>query len=314
MPLCEIRTLKDHGLDLHISKGGDRVKRLYVIARYAAASLIMFYGFAKLNGSQFTILDSELDKPMGTVSGFWLTWYFFGYSTIYGAFIALAQISGAILLMFRKTTLLGSCLLLPLIVNIILIDIFYAIDLGALLVAVLIMSALLFIIYMHRQELIALFWTTQNSLFPNRQSAPQWTATIKYIVCAILIIVPAAMTYWVANYNNRSPTPLDGAWDVVSVAPVSTSAGEIPSAIFFEHNRASLCVFKYPNQKYVAHYFEVDPAKRAVTIWDHWRRKGDKIFEGQYEFDGMRLSLRGKFANGSEDTTVKLQWRDVRRE
>ena len=36
------------------------MKPLYVAARYVAALLLLFYGFAKLNGSQFTILDSEL--------------------------------------------------------------------------------------------------------------------------------------------------------------------------------------------------------------------------------------------------------------
>jgi hypothetical protein len=43
--------------------------------RCFAAFVVLVYAFAKINGSQFTILDSELDKPMGEVSGFWLTWY-----------------------------------------------------------------------------------------------------------------------------------------------------------------------------------------------------------------------------------------------
>jgi hypothetical protein len=69
---------------------GGETKALYIIARYSAAFAILFYGFAKLNGSQFTVLGSELDKPMGQVSGFWLTWYYFGYSRIYGDLIAWA--------------------------------------------------------------------------------------------------------------------------------------------------------------------------------------------------------------------------------
>ncbi|PYS27157.1 MAG: hypothetical protein DMF75_20930, partial [Acidobacteria bacterium] len=52
----------------------------YRALRFFVAAFIILYGFAKLNGSQFTILASELDKPMGQVSGFWLTWYYFGYS------------------------------------------------------------------------------------------------------------------------------------------------------------------------------------------------------------------------------------------
>ena len=43
------------------------------VARWLAAVVMIAYGFAKLNGSQFTVLDSELSKPMNEVSGFWLT-------------------------------------------------------------------------------------------------------------------------------------------------------------------------------------------------------------------------------------------------
>src|SRR5947209_5464086 len=121
----------------------DQMKSIYIASRSVASFLILFYGFAKLNGSQFTVLASELDKPLGQVSGFWLTWYYFGYSPIYGNIIALVQILGGVLLMFRKTTLLGSCLLLPIITNIILVDIFYRIDWGALLIALIIEATLI---------------------------------------------------------------------------------------------------------------------------------------------------------------------------
>jgi hypothetical protein len=53
--------------------------------RWVAVVLCIVYGFAKLTGAQFTILDSELTRPLGQVSGFWLTWYYFGFSPIYGS-------------------------------------------------------------------------------------------------------------------------------------------------------------------------------------------------------------------------------------
>ncbi|MEV6862818.1 hypothetical protein AB0M44_17690 [Streptosporangium subroseum] len=33
---------------------------------------------------------------------------------------------------------------------------------------------------------------------------------------ALLLAVPASCSYYLANYNNRSPTPLDGTWDVTA--------------------------------------------------------------------------------------------------
>src|SRR5256884_5295403 len=145
------------------------MKWFYRALRFFVASFIILYGFAKLNGSQFTILASELDKPMGQVSGFWLTWYYFGYSSVYGNLIGLAQVAGGVLLMFRKTVLLGSCLLLPIVANIILIDIFYRIAIDALLIALLMEFALIAILMFHKQELLEVFWSKQNSVFPRSE-------------------------------------------------------------------------------------------------------------------------------------------------
>lgn len=109
-------------------------------ARWIAAALCILYGFAKLNGSQFAVLDSELAGPLREVSGYWLTWYYFSYSPTYGTLIALIQIAGGILLTFRRTALLAALTLIPVFVNILLIDIFFRIAFGATVMALLILG------------------------------------------------------------------------------------------------------------------------------------------------------------------------------
>jgi hypothetical protein len=281
----------------------------YRILRYFVASFVLLYGFAKLNGSQFTILDSELDKPMGQVSGFWLTWYYFGYSAIYGNLIGLVQIAGGILLMFRKTTLLASCLLLPVIANIILIDIFYRIAPDALVVAILLELALLGILSFHKRELVELFWSKQNSAFPNQPVAKSLVFA-KYAVCALMIVAPAVFTYRVANYGNRLPTPIDGAWEVTSVSPQNAVAGDL-AEIFFERNRAWMCVFKRKDGSYMQHHFEVDTNKKTLSMWEEWLRKGNQIFTGTYELSGDELRISGKFGKNTEPTLLVLKKRKV---
>ena len=280
----------------------------YRLLRFGVAFLIISYGFAKLNGSQITILSSELDKPMGQVSGFWLTWYYFGYSPIYGNFIGIVQIVCGILLMFRKTTLLGSCVLFPMVANIVLIDLFYGVDLGALLAAILILLALLGIFSFHKEELLKLFWRNQNRVFPGPATPSRTWA--KNSVRVLLIAIPAIFMYWVANYNNRLPTPLDGAWDVVSVSPQSDSTSASISTIFFERNRAYMCVFKRRDGKYQEHHFEIDAQKRTITIWNEWLRKGKVIFAGTYEMNGNDLRVTGKFSEPLEETTMVLKRRN----
>jgi hypothetical protein len=144
------------------------------LLRYLSALVLFVYGFAKINGSQFTILDSKLDKPMGQVSGFWLTWYYFGFSHFYGTMLALVEIGAGVLLTFRRTTVLGACILVPMLANIILIDIFYSVDPGATGVAILLLAAMAGLIAPHRKELAALFWPPATSVAGSPWGSPVW--------------------------------------------------------------------------------------------------------------------------------------------
>lgn len=225
--------------------------------RYLVAFVLLVYGFAKINGSQFTILDSELDKPMGEVSGFWLTWYYFGYSQVYGMFIAALQVGGALLLTFQRTALLGACILLPVLANIILIDICYGVDPSATVVALLLLAGTIAVIAQRWTELTALFWPTRG-----RTGVSVLKVSATWAMRFAMVAVALGFTWWVANYNNRLPTSLDGAWDVVDVAPRSTTA-RFPEAIFFEHNRAYMVVFRTGRGRYDTHHFEIDASGSA---------------------------------------------------
>jgi hypothetical protein len=220
---------------------------------------------------------------------------------VYGTIIALTQGLGGVLLMFRRTTLLGSCLLLPVIGNIILIDIFFGVD--ALAVALFILGCLLFIVSHHHRDLIGVFWSKQNSVFPASQRHKLVLAA-KAVVCVLLIVLPFAMTYLVANYNNRRPTPIDGTWNLVERSP-NLEASTLPSVIFFERNQARLVVFKFEPMKYERHHFEVDSAKGTITIWEEWLRKGKTIFEGKYELSETQLVLHGHFAEQAGESTLR---------
>jgi hypothetical protein len=280
----------------------------YRCLRFFVSAFLLLYGFAKLNGAQFTVISSELDKPMGQVSGFWLTWYYFSYSPIYGNLIGIVQILGAVLLMFRKTTVLGACLLLPVIGNIFLINIFYQIDIATPIVSLLLFAAVVGILAFHKKELLEVFWTKQNRAFPDRPAA-KWTIFVSYALRVLMILVMAVFTYWTANYNNRLPTPLDGVWEVTSGSVQNDGTVSPLTAVFFERNRAYMCVFKRKDGSYEQHHFEVDPGQRTITIWKEWLRKGNRIFDGSYQLSGTALRLNGKFANSANETVLVLSKR-----
>ena len=99
-----------------------------LLFRYYIAYQMFSYASAKLLGTQFTVGPSTLDRPIGDLSGFELTWAYYGYSHTYGAFIAFAQIAAGVFLIFRPTVRLGLLLFLTVIGNIVMIDFFYNID------------------------------------------------------------------------------------------------------------------------------------------------------------------------------------------
>ncbi|MEP7354368.1 MAG: hypothetical protein ABI824_14170 [Acidobacteriota bacterium] len=267
--------------------------------------ILLVYGFAKINGSQFTILDSELDKPMGQVSGFWLTWNYFGYSTVYGTFLALSQIVGALLLTFQRTALLGACVLAPILVNIILIDACYGVGPDVTLIATLLLVGTLSIIWPRREELLAILWPATDDT-----SGSAWRSWLKWCVRAAMVSLAFGFTYWVANFNNRAPTPIDGAWDVVQVEP-SVAEGQLPATIFFEYNRASMAVFKSKDGVYKTHHFDVDRANSRVEISEKWEGKGTQIFDGTYTTSGTELKMTGVFRELG-NLTLDLRKRSVR--
>ena len=275
-------------------------QRFYTFLRYFVAAVVFWYGFAKLTGAQFTMLESELDKPLRDVSGFWLVWYFFGYSAIYGNFVALVQVAAGVLLLFRRTTLLGAAVLFGVLSNIVLVDIFYGVDLGALLAAVVLTGCLAFILWQHRAELIDLFWSRQNAVYadaPPHRTPP----AVRYAVRLALVAVALGGTYWIANYNNRAPTPLDGRWAVESARGIG---GEVPTTFYFERNRARMAVLRYGDD-WQRRHFEVDPETNQIGIWSEWLSKGDPVFSGRYGLDGDLLTLSGDW--GGADAEVVLR-------
>jgi hypothetical protein len=277
---------------------------VYLVLRYYAAFTLLGYGFAKIMGAQFTVLDSELAKPMGDVSGFWLTWYYFGYSPIYSNLIATFQIGGAILLCFGRTALLGALLLLPVMVNIIGVDLWiihFPWSNGALRNAIYVSIALLVVILFHARDV----W---NLLFRNRKYAVaifggyrHWIVGLQICLVTAMVAYSAHRAYWIANVNNRAPTPIDGAWRVIQTEPALSN---FPSWIYFEYNRAFMVVFRFPSGETAVHDFRVDGSQKTLTISEQWLWRGPELFKGRWERKGDLLKIKGTWLDGLEAGVV----------
>ncbi|AWS42747.1 hypothetical protein [Streptosporangium sp. 'caverna'] len=274
------QTAAEHDDEVTVPK--DR-RLLYQICRWTVAVILLQYGFAKLFGAQFTVLDSELDKPMGTVSGFWLTWYYFGYSPLFGNLLGLVQVGLGLALAFRRTTLLGAAGAAPLLAGITVLDVSYVIPYDAMLIALIGACCAGYLLWRHRRELAAVFWSDRNRAAS--RSRPRWAHAVLVV---LLLAVPASCSYYVANYNNRSPTPLDGVWNVTAGTFQPSGLPGPAERVYFEHNRAHQVVLR-SGQTWQTHHFEVDPATATIRIWRTWLSKGEQLLSGRYDLTGGRL-------------------------
>src|SRR5690242_12552410 len=100
--------------------------------RYLSAFLLFMYASSKLLGRQFTLPPEIALRPVGSLTGYQLAWFYYSHSHTYAAILGLIQLAGGALLLFRKTALLGAALMLPVMTNIVMINVFFRIAWGAM--------------------------------------------------------------------------------------------------------------------------------------------------------------------------------------
>ena len=184
---------------------------LHTIARYFLATIILMYAIAKIMGTQFSSAPSIFDKSIGELSGFELTWFFYGYSFWYGLFIASSQIIAAFLLFFKKTTRLGIVLYLSIMINILVLDLAYNIDSAIGMAIVLTLVALY--VFLSEFKVFYDFFIIKPPLFED-SDRPNWINKLrkfKFVYIAITIIGLFTMIY-VLKIKVLSMNEFYGAW------------------------------------------------------------------------------------------------------
>lgn len=163
--------------------------------RYISAFLLLLYASSKLLGKQFSVAPELALRPIGSLSGHQLAWYFYSYSHTYAILLGLIQLAGAALLLFRKTALLGAALLLPVITNILMINLFFFITWGATCTSTLIFVAMLAVLWRERQALLGVFWTHQDGEPAALRRRHRMIAAA--VVLSVIVLMAAG--FWLDN-------------------------------------------------------------------------------------------------------------------
>jgi len=160
-------------------------------ARIYVFIVLNLYGFGKMAGQQFYRkgkLPTEVaQQTLGEVGSFDLAWTFMGHSYFYILFIGLSQIIGAWLLLWNRTKLVGIAILLPILLNIIVIDMLFFDDgkYGAMASALLYFSLLIIILILNREKVLEIIRiTTKNTRSMSKESVSR-----KLVFASLLVIL-----------------------------------------------------------------------------------------------------------------------------
>ncbi|MDH7446622.1 DoxX family protein [Aquimarina sp. 2201CG14-23] len=159
--------------------------------RYFVAFFIFVYGAAK--PFQFGNRSDLPNTPVNELSGMELMWSFFGYSQTLPIIIGVLQVLGALLLLSQRTKIIGTLLLIPIMVNIVLFDVFYQVKTGATVNAIIFLMILLILLFFERNKMIQLFKILLSPSEKNPKRVPL------FITSAVL----AATLFFVYTYLQK---------------------------------------------------------------------------------------------------------------
>jgi uncharacterized membrane protein YphA (DoxX/SURF4 family) len=189
---------------------------LITIARYLLGLGILTYGISKLFNYQFQVSAWTYDHPLIQASGRMLTWAFLGYQPLFQFLLGVSETIPGLLLLSRRTWRLGALLLLPVILNVVLMN--FSMDLWQdtkIISAVLLLLNLFLVacdLRLYRSFLAQL--TPPPLPFRNRRL--QIAAT----VAAVLIPIAAMSWFWISEEVPANRTMAEIA-DLVGVRQIN---------------------------------------------------------------------------------------------
>jgi len=134
------------------------------LIRYGVAFDLATFGWEKIFHLQLVMPLSKLDAPFSSFTSQEVFWTFFSHSYPMSCIIAAFQITGAMLLLFHRTRLAGVFILLPVLANILMMDIFYQIGISVVIHASIMMAGTLYFLFIEFNRLKEFFFNAKDQL------------------------------------------------------------------------------------------------------------------------------------------------------
>ncbi|GEP52173.1 hypothetical protein FNO01nite_28450 [Flavobacterium noncentrifugens] len=260
---------------------------------FVAIDLCMFAS-RKIFHLQFYAPEGLTDKVASSLSGEQLTIVYFSHSYAFGLIIAVMQICGSLLLLFRRTRLLGAFVLFPVVANIILIDIFYDVETGALIQAIVIGLALLYLFFMEWKNIFEFFFSR------NRQA--KVSGFVRFGLALLrfsTVAIPMVICFILYDYPNRHPE-ISGRYEVSKLninhreIDLKSCSDSMLTKVYFDDNHDVVFERNSLKRWRVGHFSYNKQNRSMKVIWRYPKGFHDTLWATLSAKDKQRnLTLSG---------------------
>lgn len=295
----------------------DRVAHawLRLAVRYTLAFTLFTYGFVKVFPLQFQPAGfQKLTEPYGSFSPMGVLWSFMGASQPYTIFAGLCEVSGGVLLLFRRTTTLGSLVAFGVLLNVAMLN--YCYDVPVKLYSTNLVLMALFLAAPEARRLL-------NFLVLNRPaeaadlSAPRFRRRSMRIAATVFQIffvgyflyseISSGWSGYQESYVRPARPPLYGLWQVEGftrngqdVPPLQTAKDRWKNVAIQYPTFLSMRLMDDSAINYRAQY---DANKNLLTLVSN----SDKKESGTLAYtqpDNDHVALQGRI--GNDDFSIRL--------
>ena len=272
------------------------------LIRYGVAFDLASFGWEKICHLQLVLPQSKLDLPYRSFAPSDLFWYFFSHSYLFGCIIAGFQITGAMLLLFRRTRLVGVFVLLPVLANILLMDIFYQIGDSVVVHASIMMLGALYFLFIEFNRLKEFFFAAKDQL-------PALNLP-KYFKMAIRLSVIYVPLLLIAMHGKPDKYPqLTGKYEVKQLKMNQqmlyrgSCADSILTVVYFDIRNGCVFEFNTPQRRWNGTY-TIESDHLEIS----WRSPADKpVFKGIMFPAGSSGNLMLTGVLGKDSISIVLQ-------
>jgi len=283
--------------------------------RYYLAFVIFVYGFGKIIQTQFPYPNLfKLNQTFGTQSPMGLLWNFMGFSKSYNFFTGMAEVVGALLILFRRTLTLGALILVTVLSNVVMLNFCY--DVSVKLYSSLELMMAMFLAGLDYKRLLNVFFknkialpvyelkpfATQRYFFTSR--IVKWTL----IVFVLLFSYKENANYFVPAVEIQKKQPLRGIYEVElfmlnkdTLAPLTTDTTRWRKVIIEYPDRGQIQLM---NDSTSAYSILSDSAAQSLVLMP----RSDTLQKNHFSFfkqQPNQLILKGNWKTDSLIVTLK---------